>query len=120
MSNRPTPTPAAANPRRAAGKPGGRRPSRAQQAAITRRRWRLAIIAAVAVLAVGGLWAIFHDASGKAAGGPGRSGYPYSVGQPGVGVPAPGFRLAATTGGTVELSSLHGKTVLLYFQEGLS
>ncbi len=45
---------------------------------------------------------------------------PAGIGQPGPGAPAPGFSLAATIGGTVDLTSLRGKTVLLYFQEGLS
>jgi peroxiredoxin len=48
------------------------------------------------------------------------SGYAYQVGQPGPGAHAPAFTLAASTGGQVDLASLRGRTVLLYFQEGLS
>ena len=43
----------------------------------------------------------------------------YAVGSPGVGAGAPAFSLPATTGGTVNLSDYRGKTVLLYFHEGL-
>ncbi|MDQ6754044.1 MAG: peroxiredoxin family protein [Actinomycetota bacterium] len=51
--------------------------------------------------------------SGKAAAGD------YSVGSPGPGTQAPGFSLPSTTGSTVNLSAYRGKTVLLYFHEGL-
>jgi peroxiredoxin Q/BCP len=50
----------------------------------------------------------------------GGSGYAYQVGQPGPGTQAPTFTLAASTGRQLDLASLRGKTVLLYFQEGLS
>jgi peroxiredoxin len=43
----------------------------------------------------------------------------YAVGSPGVGELAPGFSLESTTGSTVELSDYNGKSVLLYFHEGL-
>jgi peroxiredoxin Q/BCP len=46
--------------------------------------------------------------------------YPYQVGNPGAGQAAPGFTLAASTGGTISLSAYRGKTVLLFFQEGLT
>lgn len=47
------------------------------------------------------------------------SGASYAVGSPGVGAQAPAFTLPSTTGGAVSLSGLRGKTVLLYFQEGI-
>ncbi len=43
----------------------------------------------------------------------------YAVGSPGAGAEAPAFSLPATTGGTINLSDYRGKTVLLYFHEGL-
>lgn len=50
----------------------------------------------------------------------GSAQYPYAVGDPGVGVAAPEFKLRSTAGGTFDLSSYLGKQyVLLYFQEGL-
>ncbi|MHB8328601.1 MAG: peroxiredoxin family protein [Acidimicrobiales bacterium] len=43
----------------------------------------------------------------------------YAVGSPGPGSTAPTFALAATSGGTFSLAEARGKTVLLYFQEGI-
>lgn len=45
--------------------------------------------------------------------------YPYQVASPGVGALAPEFTLPSTTGGTFDLQSQHGKTILLYFHEGI-
>lgn len=45
--------------------------------------------------------------------------YAYQVGDPGPGEEAPPIELPSTVGGTFDLSSAHGETVLLYFQEGL-
>ena len=51
----------------------------------------------------------------------GSSAYPYSIGSPGPGQPAPALSLPATSGGTFDLASYKGKSqVLLYFQEGLT
>ncbi len=85
-----------------------------------RSRWPAILIAVVVVVAIGGLWAVFRNAQHTTSGTSGTSGYPYSVGRPGPGAPAPTFSLAATDGGHLDLASLRGKTVLLYFQEGLS
>jgi len=87
------------------------------------------IVAAVVVFAVLVLFGVYHTAS-RTAGGAG-GGAPatdrYSVGTPGVGATAPDFALPNATaptgpGGqpaTVHLSDYRGKTVLLYFHEGL-
>jgi peroxiredoxin len=93
----------------------------AQTAAIQARRRKLATRWAagliVAAVAIAGLYAVFRQSSTNHEGGTGPA---YQVGSPGPGQPAPGFRLRSSTGGTVSLSDLRGKTVLLYFQEGLS
>ncbi|NUP53998.1 MAG: peroxiredoxin family protein [Catenulispora sp.] len=75
-------------------------------------RW--AIAAVLAVVALVGLFVTYTKASSPS-GGKGA----YQVGSPGIGQQAPDFALAGT-GGTVSLSGLRGKTVLLYFQEGLT
>jgi peroxiredoxin Q/BCP len=98
-------------------------PDRNRRNAGTRQRRRLltTLAAAAAVLAViAALYAVFRNASTPATQASGaRSGkYPYAVGQP-AGGQAPAFTLASSTGGQVSLESLRGKTVLLYFQEGL-
>ena len=45
--------------------------------------------------------------------------FKFVVGSPGPGQEAPTIRLAASTGGHFDLATQRGKTVLLYFQEGL-
>jgi len=76
-------------------------------------------LAAVAVIAA--LFVVFrtNNSGHDAAGGSGGSNT-YQVGSPAVGAPAPTFRLDATTGKPVGLADYRGRTVLLYFQEGLS
>jgi peroxiredoxin Q/BCP len=90
----------------------------AQRRAQRRRRVtvRAGIAAAVAAL-IAVLFVIFQSSSSP----PATAGaYPYQVGSPGAGQAAPGFSLAASTGGTISLSAYRGKTVLLFFQEGLT
>ncbi|TFC41778.1 redoxin domain-containing protein [Cryobacterium sp. TMT1-21] len=43
----------------------------------------------------------------------------YTVGAPGPGVEAPAFSLPSTAGGTVNLSDYRGKSVMLFFHEGI-
>jgi len=74
-------------------------------------------------LAVGGLYAL--SALGKGGGGGsashGGGTYPYAIGSPGPGDPAPPLSLPSTNGGTFDLASYRGKQeVLLFFQEGLT
>jgi peroxiredoxin Q/BCP len=71
-------------------------------------------VAAIGILAV--IFSLNHKPGGN--GKPGQ--YKFQVGSPGPGQPAPNIRLASTAGGTFDLASEQGKTVLLYFQEGLS
>ncbi len=48
-----------------------------------------------------------------------KSQYPFVVGTPGPGDAAPNIDLPATSGGRFNLKDARGKTVLLYFQEGV-
>lgn len=81
------------------------------------------VVAALAVLAVLGLLAIYNTSTTGDAVASDR----YDVGSPGIGETAPDFLLPdvtapAAVGGlpaTVELSAYRGRTVLLYFHEGL-
>jgi peroxiredoxin Q/BCP len=52
-------------------------------------------------------------------GGQQESQYPFSVGAPGPGAQAPPIQLSATNGHPFDLAAWRGKTVLLYFQEGV-
>lgn len=75
-----------------------------------------AVVAAVAVLAI----IYFANDRGAAAPSNGLAGrYPSEVGNPGPGEAAPPIELPSTDGGTFNLASLQGETVLLYFQEGV-
>ncbi len=87
----------------------------AQRRALRRKFGARAAAAAGVAAAVAGLFVIFHHASSS-----GTNAYPYQVGSPGPGQRAPGFTLAASTGGRVSLSQYRGKSVLLFFQEGLT
>jgi peroxiredoxin Q/BCP len=81
------------------------------------RKLRLRIAGALVAAAVG-LGAIFVLGN---SGGHAKAGrYPYAVGDPGPGKPAPPIELPATDGSTFNLASQRGRTVMVYFQEGLS
>ncbi|MDA8320904.1 MAG: peroxiredoxin family protein [Actinomycetota bacterium] len=98
----------------------GERRARSAAARQAQRRRKVTVAAAIAagvaaVIAV--LFVIFQNSSSP----PSAAGaYPYQVGSPGAGQAAPGFSLAASTGGDMTLSQFRGKTVLLFFQEGLT
>ncbi|MGH3678259.1 MAG: peroxiredoxin family protein, partial [Mycobacterium sp.] len=85
-----------------------------------RRWWTLTGVAVVAAFAVCVLYLVFQTGQGdRNSAGPG-SGYRHVAGAPGAGAAAPPFTLAASTGKPVALSDFRGRSVLLYFQEGLS
>jgi peroxiredoxin len=77
-------------------------------------------VAALVVFAVGVLYLIYQSAQRTQSGAAGGSGYPHVAGQPRTGAMAPAFTLASGSGGQVSLADFRGKSVLLYFQEGLS
>ncbi|MGH2462444.1 MAG: peroxiredoxin family protein [Candidatus Limnocylindria bacterium] len=58
-------------------------------------------------------------AANTLSGAPTTGSSEYAVGDPGVGQEAPDFTLPSATGGTYQLSAQRGKTVLLFFHEGL-
>jgi len=45
---------------------------------------------------------------------------PFEVGSPGLGEQAPAIRLPSTNGSAFDLATLRGKTVLVFFQEGIA
>lgn len=87
-------------------------------AAARQRRWPM-ITAVLAVLAVGALFLIYQNAQDKHNTATDGSGYRHVAGDPGIGEPAPDFTLTSHTGDTVSLNDFRGRSVLLYFQEGL-
>lgn len=76
-------------------------------------------IAAVVVLGVAALAAIFYVSGSGGSSVNARDAYPFVTGDPGPGQVAPPMRLAATDGTTFDLEAYRGETVLLFFQEGL-
>lgn len=68
----------------------------------------------LAVVALGALYLM-----NRPSGSPEAGDYAFAVGTPGPGEQAPDLALPSTSGGTFDLASAQGKTVLLYFQEGL-
>ena len=77
-------------------------------------RWLLAVAAVVMGIVVVALM------QGAPAAGPSAAGrYPYVVGSPGPGAEAPAMRLVSSDGSTYDLSAQRGKTVLVFFQEGI-
>ncbi len=81
---------------------------------------RKAAIAAVLAVVLLGLYLTYSNGSSGASSGLGTTpASDFQVGEPGVGANAPSIALASTTGGPVELADYRGKSVLLYFQEGL-
>jgi len=101
----------------AASRTAARRGKIAAAGPSTRRSvpWLTIAVAVVVLLVISALYVAFRDSTGTSAGTSGA----YQVGTPGVGAEAPGFTLPATSGAPVSLSALRGKTVLLYFHEGL-
>jgi peroxiredoxin len=90
------------------------RAAAARQAA----RRRLLVRATIGIVVVGAiLFGIFR--AGRHTGVTGGGGR-FQVGQPATGADAPAIQLASTAGGQFDLAAQQGKTVLLYFQEGVS
>jgi peroxiredoxin Q/BCP len=79
----------------------------------------VAIVVGVAVIALGVIF-FLNNRGGSTAGTNQAGQYPFQVGSPGPGAQAPVIQLQSTTGGTFDLASQRGMTVLLYFQEGLT
>jgi peroxiredoxin len=70
-------------------------------------------------LAVVTLAVIFFANNARSSASGSANAYPFQVGSPGPGQKAPPITLASTSGGTFSLASHRGKTVLVFFQEGI-
>lgn len=81
------------------------------------KRTRTAKVVAIVVVAVAVLAGIYwwNNSGNRLAGK-----YEFAVGFPGPGKEAPPISLPTTSGDTFDLAKMHGKTVLLYFQEGVT
>jgi peroxiredoxin len=92
-------------------------PIGSQRAVTARRRKRVTggVVAAIVLVAVLVLYLVYRHGSGSH-----DSGYPHVAGDPREGAIAPPFTLTSGTGSPVSLADYRGRSVLLYFQEGLS
>ena len=80
---------------------------------------KVAVFVGVALVALGIVY-LFTTSSGSPAGSNQTGQYTFAVGSPGTGELAPAVRLQSTTGSSFDLVALRGKTVLLFFQEGIA
>lgn len=81
------------------------------------RQRNIAIGFVVVVLLISSL--IIANRSGNSNDVGQKSAFPYAIANPASGAMAPDFILPSTKGGTVKLSDYKGKTVLLFFHEGI-
>ena len=98
--------------------PGDKAAQRKARLAAARRRRQQRLFVGIAVASVAVLAVVFIAARGGGGGG-GGSSPAFQVGRPGPGQAAPPIVLSSTAGGTFDLAVQRGKTVLLYFQEGI-
>lgn len=98
-----------------------RPPARARARAVgPKGRGRGPVMLRVGLGVVAGALVLFALSKAGGGGSSASDGGPrFDVGAPGPGEPAPPVRLASTTGDTYDLGAAKGKTVLLYFQEGI-
>lgn len=80
---------------------------------------RVAVLIGVAIVLLGVIY-FLNVGNGSPSSTNSSGKYLFQVGSPGPGEQAPPIRLQATDGSTFDLASLRGKTVLLFFQEGLA
>jgi peroxiredoxin len=85
-----------------------------------RRRITAVMVVVVVIFAVAVLYLVYRGGSGATDSTAKGSGYAHVEGDPGAGTQAPAFTLTSSDGSSVSLSDYRGRSVLLYFQEGLS
>jgi peroxiredoxin len=84
---------------------------------IIHRQRNIATGFAIVVLLITSL--IIAKRSGNSTGVGQKSAFPYAIANPASGAIAPDSTLPSSKGGTIKLSDYHGKTVLLFFHEGI-
>ena len=80
---------------------------------------KAAVFIGVAMIALGAIY-VLNTLNGPSASKNQADTYTFAVGNPGPGEQAPPITLQSTDGSIFDLSAQRGKTVLLFFQEGLA
>lgn len=80
---------------------------------------KAAVFIGIAILLLGIIYFV-NATNGPSTSTNQSNSYPFAVGTPGPGEQAPPIRLSSTDGRSFDLASLRGKTVLLFFQEGIA
>lgn len=80
---------------------------------------KVAVFIGVALIVLGIVY-VFNTTSGSPDGSNQPGQYTFAVGSPGPGEQAPSIRLQSADGRAFDLAALRGKTVLLFFQEGIA
>ncbi len=83
------------------------------------RRHSIWLLAGASILVIGALLIVYLASNNTKASNTSGGNYRFAVGQPGPGAQAPAVVLPSTAGATFDLKASAGKTVLLYFQEGV-
>lgn len=81
---------------------------------------KVAVFIGMAVIVLGTIYFLNNGRSRSTASTGQASNYSFAVGNPGPGEQAPPIELQSTDGSTFDLAAMRGKTVLLFFQEGLA
>jgi len=80
---------------------------------------KVTLVVAAALVVLAGIYFVNNLTGALGGSAASANAYPYQVGSPGPGYAAPPIKLSATTGGAFNLASQRGKTVLLFFEEGV-
>ncbi len=80
---------------------------------------KVTFVAAAALVLLAGIYLVNTMTGALGSSSASGNAYPFQVGSPGPGFVAPPIKLASMTGGTFNLAAQHGKTVLLFFEEGV-
>ena len=80
---------------------------------------RVAVFTGVVIVLLGVIY-FLNAGNGPPSSANSSGSYPFAVGNPGPGEQAPPIQLQSTDGSTFDLAALRGKTVLLFFQEGIA
>lgn len=80
---------------------------------------KVTLVLAAALVVLAGIYFASNMTGALGGSSASANAYPFQVGSPGPGADALSFNLPTATGGTFSLAAQRGKTVLLFFEEGV-